>query len=88
MKRALDKWEDIDFLEDQEGNLFTAMVHRKLADLLMISPRPINQLENKGVVVKHSHGKYHLIASVQGYLDYLRYEVKGEFPESFDISGI
>ena len=65
-----------------------AVTREELADLLMISPRRVNQLENKGVVVKHSHGKYHLIASIQGYLDYLRYEVKGEFPESFDISGI
>lgn len=31
IKRALDEWEDIDFAEDREGNLFTVTVHRNLA---------------------------------------------------------
>lgn len=29
IKRALDEWEDIDFIEDREGNLFTVKVRRK-----------------------------------------------------------
>ncbi len=31
IKRALDEWEDIDFVEDREGNLFTVTIHRNLA---------------------------------------------------------
>lgn len=42
IKRALEKWPAIDFADDHDGCLFTAMVHRKPVeelDLVNISPK-------------------------------------------------
>lgn len=49
-----------------------------LAKLLSLSPRRINQLSQKGIVSKESHGKYNMLESLHGYLYYLRNE---EFEE-------
>ena len=41
-KRALEKWPAVDFIDDHDGCLFTAMVHRKPVeelDLVNISPK-------------------------------------------------
>ena len=37
IKRALDAWPQIDFVDDHEGNLFTATVHRKPLEELRLS---------------------------------------------------
>ena len=37
IKRALDAWPQIDFVDDHEGNLFTAAVHRKPLEELRLS---------------------------------------------------
>jgi len=39
IKRALDAWSEIDFIDDQDGCLFTATVHRKVK----ASPRTMNE---------------------------------------------
>ncbi|MDD2605153.1 MAG: ATP-binding protein, partial [Desulfobacteraceae bacterium] len=42
IKRALEKWPAVDFIDDHDGCLFTAMVHRKPVeelDLVNISPK-------------------------------------------------
>lgn len=43
-----------------------------VAKLLDISPRRLQQLHKEGVIPKGSRGKYPLVASVQGYIHYLR----------------
>jgi len=38
MKRALEAWPEIDFIDDREGCLFTATVHRKIIEGAGIGP--------------------------------------------------
>jgi ATP-dependent DNA helicase RecG len=39
IKRALADWPDIDFLDDHDGSLFVATVHRRpTAELLLVAP--------------------------------------------------
>ena len=40
IKRALEKWPDIDFTDDHDGCLFTATVHRKPVEALKMEPSP------------------------------------------------
>ena len=50
-----------------------------IAKLLKLSERRIQQLAKEGVIPKAERGKYDLIGSVQGYIDYLKAKVGGEF---------
>ena len=50
-----------------------------IAKLLKLSERRIQQLAKEGVIPKAERGKYDLIGSVQGYIDYLKSKVGGEF---------
>ena len=43
-----------------------------IAKLLKITPRRLQQLAAEGWIPKQSHGKYNLVASVQGYIDFLK----------------
>ena len=50
-----------------------------IAKLLKLSERRIQQLAKEGVIPKAERGKYDLIGSVQGYIDYLKAKVGGDF---------
>ena len=50
-----------------------------IAKLLKLSERRIQQLAKEGVIPKAERGKYDLIGSVQGYIDYLKAKAGGEF---------
>ncbi len=41
IQRALEQWPDIDFTDDPEGCLFTATIHRKLAEDLDLATEPV-----------------------------------------------
>lgn len=43
-----------------------------IAKLLMLTERRVNQLTQEGVIPKVERGKYDLVASVQGYIRYLK----------------
>lgn len=47
------------------------ITREELSNLLMLTPRRINQLVNEGVIPKHKHGKYPLLQSLHGYFSYL-----------------
>ena len=48
IKRALDAWPQIDFVDDHEGNLFTATVHRKpLEDLRLADVLPKSEADER-----------------------------------------
>ena len=50
-----------------------------IAKLLKLSERRIQQLAKEEVIPKAERGKYDLIGSVQGYIDYLKAKVGGDF---------
>lgn len=45
---------------------------KKIAALLMISDRRVQQLSKEGHIPKSESGRYHLVQSVQGYIKFLR----------------
>ncbi|OGQ90056.1 MAG: hypothetical protein A2464_11085 [Deltaproteobacteria bacterium RIFOXYC2_FULL_48_10] len=52
IKRALDKWSEIDFLDDHDGCLFTATVHRKpLEDLKLVGDLYKTPVKTPGLVL-------------------------------------
>lgn len=61
IKRALEKWRDIDFTDDREGCLFTVTIHRKVPngsfDLIDYSESSGKVRERFGKRVKESSGK-------------------------------
>lgn len=50
---------------------------KQLAYLFGVSERRIQQLANEGVVVKEARGRYNLIESVRGYVQYLQAVAQG-----------
>ena len=50
-----------------------------IAKLLKLSERRIQQLAKEEIIPKAERGKYDLVGSVQGYIDYLKAKVGGEF---------
>ena len=50
-----------------------------IAKLLKLSERRIQQLAKEGVIPKAERGKYDLIGSVQGYIDFLKAKAGGDF---------
>ena len=50
-----------------------------IAKLLKLSERRIQQLAKEGVIPKAERGKYDLVDSVHGYIDYLKAKAGGEF---------
>ena len=50
-----------------------------IAKLLKLSERRIQQLAKEGVIPKAERGKYDLVNSVHGYIDYLKAKAGGEF---------
>ncbi len=50
-----------------------------IAKLLKLSERRIQQLAKEGVIPKAERGKYDLVNSVRGYIDYLKAKAGGEF---------
>ena len=50
-----------------------------IAKLLKLSERRIQQLAKEEIIPKAERGKYDLIGSVQGYIDYLKAKVGGDF---------
>ena len=50
-----------------------------IAKLLKLTERRVQQLAKDGIIPKAERGKYDLIGSVQGYIDYLKAKVGGEF---------
>jgi hypothetical protein len=48
---------------------------RELADFLDISPRRIYALARDGIISQSSRGKYNLLASIEGYVSYLKDQV-------------
>ena len=50
-----------------------------IAKLLKLSARRIQQLAKEGVIPKAERGKYDLVNSVHGYIDYLKAKAGGEF---------
>ena len=50
-----------------------------IAKLLKLSERRIQQLAKEEIIPKAERGKYDLVGSVQGYIDYLKAKVGGDF---------
>ena len=50
-----------------------------IAKLLKLSERRIQQLAKENVIPKAERGKYDLVNSVHGYIDYLKAKAGGEF---------
>ena len=50
-----------------------------IAKLLKLSERRIQQLAKENVIPKAERGKYDLVNSVNGYIDYLKSKAGGEF---------
>jgi len=58
----------------------------KLASVLGVSSRRVQQLADDGVVIRVSHGKYDLAASVQGYVEFVKASAAG--PQDEDAKGL
>tara|TARA_Y100000593_G_scaffold90323_1_gene176487 strand:+ start:184 stop:705 length:522 start_codon:yes stop_codon:yes gene_type:complete len=50
-----------------------------IAKLLKLTPRRVQQLAKDGIIPKAERGKYDLINSVHGYIDFLKAKAGGEF---------
>jgi len=50
-----------------------------IAKLLKLSERRIQQLAKEGIIPKAERGKYDIVNSVHGYIDYLKAKAGGEF---------
>ena len=50
-----------------------------IAKLLKLTPRRVQQLAKDGIVPKAERGKYDLVSSVHGYIDFLKAKAGGEF---------
>ena len=58
-----------------KGKIYTRKV---IAQILGISERHVRRLTDDGIVEEFSHGHYKLVATVQGYTNYLRSQLGGE----------
>ena len=58
--------------DDPEKNEAVAWSTAKLAGVLGVSTRRVQQLADDGVVKKVGHGKYDLAASIQGYIEFVK----------------
>ena len=50
-----------------------------IAKLLKLTPRRVQQLAKDGIVPKAERGKYDLVSSVHGYIDFLKAKAGGDF---------
>lgn len=57
-----------------KGKVYTRKV---IAQILGIPERSVRRLTDDGVIEEFSHGHYKLVATVQGYTDYLRSQLGG-----------
>ncbi len=60
---------------------------KQLAYLFRISERRVQQLAKKGIVKKEAMGRYNLVESVRGYVEYLQSIASGAQGESETIYG-
>ena len=50
-----------------------------IAKLLKLTERRVQQLAKDGIIPKSERGKYDLVSSVHGYVDFLKAKAGGEF---------
>ena len=55
---------------EKDKNLGQSVSVDVLASLLLLSPRQVQSLARKGVIKKNTNGKYLLVPSIQGYIEY------------------
>lgn len=77
IKRALANWPDIDLIDDHDGCLFTATVHRKAVEVL--------ELVNKGVLKEQIKGQRDLINDL---LNTLRANPSADYPILANVLGV
>jgi phage terminase Nu1 subunit (DNA packaging protein) len=59
-----------------------------MARLLVVTERTVDRLAAEGVLVRSARGKFELVASVQGYVRYLRKHSLGDLQGSDEMVGL
>lgn len=66
------------FLLSSPSPVFTSL--QTLSILLDVTERRVQQLADEGIVVRKRQGHYDLVASIQGYVRYLRAQAQKKKP--------
>lgn len=70
------------FIPSPSTPIFTSL--QTLSVLLDITERRVQQLAGEGIVVRKRQGHYDLVASIQGYVRYLRAQAQKKKPLSVE----